>query len=269
VLLFWIIVACGLAVGGGLALSGTIAFFSGRAANDRRRAVHIARWMPAMGFAYLLLCLLAFSGWSTLRGRDRGWGDTWQTPVLGNYSLRMVAVTDHGTIFDRTDSEISSRGSIGSTLGHRDVIFGVRRLEVRAPFLLGTAAPGLSTGASHDPETLFFILDTRTGNRIDEDSLPALEAAAEKLGGPLNLRPVKEIYGQLRYGKADLIPLFAFVIPPVLGSWLLGRWFLRLRREDRHSGMRFPSSRRDVARPAGLYLCSVDGVRRSPVKRYR
>jgi hypothetical protein len=252
-----------------LALSGAVAFLLPGTRNRKERAVRIARWVPAMGFAYLLLGVVAFSVWSSARGRDWGWGDTWQTPVLGNYSLIMVDVTDQGTIFDRTDADVFSHGTVGNALGRRDVIFGVRRMEVRAPYLIGTAAPSALDDAAGAPETLFFILNTRTGIRTDEGSLAALQAEAEKLGGRLKLQSVKDIYSQFRYGKADLIPLLALAIPPVVGSWFLIRWFLRLRAEGGGWTGHFPASRSPLARSAGLFLCSVNGSSRSQARSYR
>ncbi len=264
-LLFWLLVACVLAVGGGLALSGAVAFSLPGLHTERQRAIRIARWVPAMGFAYLFICVAGFSLWSSARGRDVGWGDTWQTPVLGNYSLRMVNVTDAGTIFDRTDPDLGPRGSMARALGHRDFILGVRRMEVRGPYLLGTASPdAVPDEPRKGAETLFFILDTRTGLRTDLDSLAALQTAAQGFGGPLKLESIKAVYLRYRYGKADFIPLVAFAILPGVGLWFLMRWFRRLRADGGSSRGFFSTSGVQKVHSANLFLCSVNGVRRTP-----
>ena len=267
-MVFWLFVACVLGIGGGLALSGAVAFLRPGSRDHRQMATRIVRWLPAMGFAYLLGCIVLFAAWSGARGRDWGWGSTWVTPVLGNYSLVMLDTTEHATLYDRTDAGTSGDGPF-STSARRDVILGVRRLEVRPPYLIGAASPvSLSGDALPGAENRFFILDTRSGSRVDEASLPALQAAAQKLGGPLKMEPVKAVYGHSRYDKADLIPLVAFLIPPVFGTWLLMRWF-RSGRADHGSADQdgdvspYSMPQQNSTPTGGLFLCSAHGVIRS------
>jgi hypothetical protein len=158
-----------------------------------------------------------------------GWGDSWDTPILGNYHLLMVDDTDQGTVYDRDDPRVYSNGSVGSADGDRDVIFGVRRLEVRPPWLLGTAAPkDFMNEPADSPDTLFFILDTRTGLREDEHSFESLKSAAQKLGAPLHLETVEAVYNARRYDKADLLLLVLLSMPPILACVFLMRALIRL-----------------------------------------
>lgn len=217
VLLFWVIVGSILsAVGGGL-LACAVAFLLRGVEAGRKRAIIIAGFLPAIGFAYLFVCVLLFSFWSAARGRDWGWGDTWDTPILGGYHLMMIDVTDEAAIYHSSFPDIYS-------------VSGVRRLEVRAPFLIGTAAPWKITEYPHtSPETLFFILNTSNGTRQDFKTLSELESAARNLGGPLRLEPVENIYNHYRYGIVDLVPVTLFAIPPLTSLFFLMREFLRLR----------------------------------------
>jgi hypothetical protein len=116
----------------------------------------------------------------------------------------MIDVTDMGTLYDHSDPKVYKSGSVSGSPGQRDVIFRVQRLEVRPPFLLGTASAFVESPAT-SPETIFFIIDTRTGVRTDEPSLSVLQTAAQQLGTPLHLEPVDTIYNRYRYDKFDLI----------------------------------------------------------------
>jgi len=226
----WMIVATILCVIGGLILAGLVSIILRGVESGRIRAILIAGFLPAAAFAYLFGCLLVFSIWSSARGRDWGWGDTWDTPILGDYHLMMIDVTEQGTVYNRTDSRAYREGSVSSAPGDRGVIFGVRRLEVRPPYLIGAASPeAFMEYPVKSPETLFFILDTRSGQRKDEPSLTELETAAQQLGKPLKLQSVNSVYGAYRYGWIDLIPLVAFAIPPFAALIWLVRELLKLR----------------------------------------
>jgi len=228
VLIFWIIIGSLLsAIGGGL-LACAVAFLLRGVEVGRKRAILLAGLLPAIGFAYLFVCVLLFSFWSAARGRDWGWGDTWDTPILDNYHLMMIDVTDDGTVYNHANPAVYHDGGVAGSPQQQDVVFGVRRLEVRPPYILGAASEDQSFPRK-PAETLFFILDTRTGLRTDLPSLSALEAAAQKLGGPLKLKPVEAIYNRYRYGIVDLIPITLFAIPPLIALFFLMRMTLRLR----------------------------------------
>ncbi len=216
VLFIWLVTAGVVAVIGGWALSRLVRILTRGVQPDERRmrAIRIAEFIPACGFAYLFLCLGLFSIWSTARGRDMGWGDSWDTPILGGYHLTMVDVTEQGSI----------------RLADRDVVSGVRRLEVRPPYIFGTASPQAVTEEPIvSPETLFFVLDTRTGTRADAASLDALQNAALKSGEPLRLESVEAVYGHYRYQRAELIVLVIFAIPPFIAAWFFFRLLIRVR----------------------------------------
>jgi hypothetical protein len=248
--------------------------------SEKQKAARIARWVPAMGFAYVSGCVLLFSLWSSARAKDGALGNTWETPLLGNYSLRITGVPDQGMIFDRTDHDVASQGRVESAMGRRNAIVGVQQLEVRAPYVLGVAsANAFQEQPAASPKPLFFILDTRTGIRSDEASLAALQSSALSLGSPLKLSTVKDVYRRYRYDELDLIPLFAFFIPPIAGSWLLVRWFRRPRGKDTgaapmgtKSGVQIRSTGampRIKVPPAGLFLCYTNGARRTPPNHYQ
>ena len=230
VLIFWAIVGGFLSIVGGLALGGLVAFLTRGVGAGRSTAIWVARALPAVGCVYLFCCVVVFSIWSGARGRDMGWGDSWDTPILGDYHLMMIDVTDQGTVYNRADPSVYRGGSVGWRPGQQDVIAGVRRLEVRSPFLLGAANPGAFMGRpEQSPETVFFVLDTRSGNRIDEPTLTNLVADAQRLGGPLKLEPVDVIYGRYRYGRADLILLVLFSVPLLIALFFLAWRLIRLR----------------------------------------
>ena len=230
VLGFWFTIAGILSVLGGFVMVGLVAFLLRGVRSGKKRALAIAGLLPAAGFAYLFACTFAFSIWSAARGRDWGWGDTWDTPILGSYHLMMIDVTDNATIYNSADPKVYSDGSVTSSPGDKDVVFGVRRLEVRPPYLIGTAAPDASVEYPvKSPETLFFILDTRNGKQTDEPSLAALQAKAQGMGGPLRLKSVYAVYSDFRYGWIDLIPLTFFAIPPMFTLFWLLRALMRLR----------------------------------------
>jgi hypothetical protein len=209
VLIIWAIVGTILSVIGGAVLVAITSFLTKGVENGRGRALAVAGLLPAAGFAYLFCCIIAFSIWSGFRGRDLGFGDSWDTPIVGNYNLLMIDVTDQATIYDR---------QAPNTYNASSAIQGVNLLEVRGPLLLGTS------------NNLFFILHTDTGVRQDFTSLGTLSAEAQRLGKPLHLEPVDTIYGRYRYTKLDAIPIALFAIPPIVGAFFLTRSLLHLMR---------------------------------------
>lgn len=220
VLIFWAIAAAILSVIGGTVLVKLVAFLTRGVPLGRRRALTVAGLLPAAGFAYLFFCVIAFSIWSGLRDRDWGWGDTWDTPIIGDYHLMMIDVTDNATIYSRSDKD---------SYNGKKAINGVHQLEVRGPLLLASANPGaFMEYPAKSPDNLFFILHTDTGVREDYPSIDALSAQAERLGQPLHLEPVARIYERYRYIKLDLIPLTFFAIPPIGAAVFLTRSLLRL-----------------------------------------
>lgn len=220
VLIFWAIAAAILSVIGGAILVALVAYLTRGVTLGRRRALTAAGLLPAAGFAYLFCCVIAFSIWSGFRGRDWGWGDTWDTPIVGDYRLMMIDVMDKATIYSGSDKD---------TYNGKKAILGVRELEVRGPLLLAAANPGaFMEYPVKSPDNLFFILHTDTGVREDYPSLEALSAAAQRLGKPLHLESVADIYSHYRYTKLDLIPVILFAIPPIVVALFLIRALLRL-----------------------------------------
>jgi hypothetical protein len=224
------VIAGVLSVIGGVALVGIVAIALRKVNAGKKRALVVAGLLPTFGFAYLFVCILVFSIWSSMRGRDWGWGDTWDTPIVDDYHLMMIDVMDNGTIYNRADPSVYRDGSVAGSSRRRDVIFGVRRLEVRSPYLIGTASPDTSMEYPvRSPEKLFFILDTRNGSRTDEPSLAALQQAVEKSSGPLRLESVEAVYGRLRYDSLDLVPVIVLGVPPVAAFGFLFWVLLKLR----------------------------------------
>jgi len=228
ILAFWALVATVGSVVGGLVLAGLVALLTRGVTNGRKRAITIAGLLPAAGFVYLFCFVMAFSIWSALRGgRDMGWGDSWEAPILGNYSLMMIDVTDHATIYNRIHR---SEDSLQYGPDTRDVVADVRRLEVCAPYLIGAAGPDdFGHEGSPSPEDRFFILDTRSNTRTDYASLSELEHAAKALNLPFALQTVDAVYENARYTWPDLIPLIIFALPALGVALVLIYALLRLR----------------------------------------
>jgi len=98
------------------------------------------------------------------------------------------------------------------------VVVGACRLEVRPFYLIGARPRLIRLEYLHiSPETLFLILDTRSGTRRDFKTLAEPDSAARQLGGSLRFESVEAIYNRYRYGLVDLIPLGIFAIPPLIG----------------------------------------------------
>jgi hypothetical protein len=225
VVIIWAIVAVGVSVISGPILAGVAANLLRGVKTGKAKAVWTAALLPAGGFVYLFVCVIVFSIWSVARGRDMGWGDSWDTPILGSYHIEMIDLTDRATLYERAEASPQRADP-----GRLDVANGVRRLEVRPPYILGAASPEkFMEYPLQSPETLFFIVDTRTGTEKDEPSLLALQKAAEQLGGPLNLEPVDAVYGHYRYGMIDLVPVTILAVPPIFALFWLMRQLLRLR----------------------------------------
>ena len=226
VILFWAVSGSILGAIASAALVAIVAGLTRRVTKGRKRALVTAGALPFAGLAYMFVCVIIFSVWSSARGRDWGWGDTWEVPLLGSYRLMMIDVTDKGTVYDSSDPNVSHAGSVYGSAKDRDALFGVRRLEIRPPFILGAAATDHFLSSDQNPqETLFFQMDTRNRTRIDKPTLADLE----QITGKTTLKPVDEVYGSLRYTKLDLIPLMLFAVLPIAAGWYLLRALSRLR----------------------------------------
>jgi hypothetical protein len=226
VILFWAIIGSVVGLLASVVLVAIVRRVTCHITAGRKRALTIARVLPFVGLGYLFVCVVLFSIWSSARGRDWGWGDTWDTPILGAYHLMMIDVTDRGTVYDSSDPRVARGGSVSGSPADQDVLFGVRRLEIRPPFIIGAAAPAADTGFEENPpETVFFRMDTRDRTRIDKKTLAELE----QITGRTTLKPVNNIYGSLRYTIIDLIPFIVFAILPIAAAWYLLRALSRLR----------------------------------------
>jgi hypothetical protein len=236
VLGFWGVAATVLSVVGGAVLSFFVRLLTRRVSNGRKRATTIAALLPAAGFAYLFCCIMVFSAWSLARGRDMGWGDSWDTAILGNYNLMMIDVTDHATLYNHADKKVSDgNGSVSWGPGTKDVIEGVRRIEVQDPYIIGAAGPDdFGHEDKPSPEDRFFVMDTRSNERIDYSSLAELEMAARKLNAPFALESVDAVYEKHRYSWGDFVLVAVFAVPPLFIGWFLVRalWYLRRRADE-------------------------------------
>lgn len=228
VIFFWILLGGVLSILGGFFLAFLVRFLLRGIPTGQGPAIVIGAVLPAFGFAYLFGSVLVFSLWSAARDRDWGWGDSWDTPLLGDYHLMMIDLTDQGTIYNKADPTVYRNGSVSGSPDQQDVVFGVTRMEVRPPYFLGAASNDQSFPRKDD-ESRFFILDTRSGARTDETSLASLQTAAQRLGSPLELEPVETIYNRYRYRLVDLIPVAFLAIPPLAAGIFLLRAFLKLR----------------------------------------
>jgi hypothetical protein len=216
-LVFWLVAGTALAAIGGAMLGGIISLLTRGLGESRLPVIRTARLLP---FACLVWAGLVFVAQAAVNAgllhRDVGSGDSWYAPLPNRYQIVFMDVTDQGTV--------RPEGSYGG-------IHGVRLLQVSGPYLFG----GLDTNAfghygdNNTEVDSYFVLDTRTGTRMDEANLNALTLEVSRLGASLHLEPIYKVYSRYRFTWFDVVAGCMLVLPPLAALIALGAWITRLR----------------------------------------
>jgi len=121
----------------------------------------------------------------------------------------------------------------------RDVVDGVRRLQVADPYILGSAGPDdFGHEDQPSPENRFFIMDTRNNVRTDYASLAELDNAARALHLSLALQSLDDVYNQHRYSRLDFLLAGFLALPPIFVAVILLYALIRLFRPPSSTSFR-------------------------------
>jgi hypothetical protein len=234
VLVFWAVVGSIAAVVGALVLRFLTSTLTRNVQSDSNKLtqkllMRFATWLPLACLVWAGI-LFIFQGFvnTTYLHRDLGLGDSSYCPLPNGYSLLMIDVSDEGTVYN-PKSQLSD-DTVSNQLG---TIFGVRELQVAGINLLGGADSKYSEHFGQNilppPLDRYFILNTETGQHVDFKSKEELKIAASKLGVPLKLEPIFDVYRRYRFIWFDIAVVFLLILPLFIAVGLLLRSILRLR----------------------------------------
>jgi len=227
VLLVWAVVGA-LAAGVGAVVLGSIAAYLTRGSgHGRKRLILVASLFPVMclvwsGAVFVFQAIVN----ETVLHRDAGLGDTWNCPLPNGYALLMIDTTDQGWVYNpKTQPE-------GTVAEREDAVGGVRTLQVIRRYIFG----GADTRSFQQQESgskqidSYFLLDTQIGKQVRFPDYAALRVKAQELGMSANLEPIASVYSRYRFTWFEVFAGLLFVVPPLLGAFLLLRWTLRIRK---------------------------------------
>jgi hypothetical protein len=161
--------------------------------------------------------------------RDPGLGDTWECPLPNGYALLMIDDTDHGWVYNPATQ---TGGGVGE---QEDAVPGISVVQVAGRYILGKVdgkaldRPNFGNNVSAKHPDSFFLLDTQDGKRQNFAKYDSLVRAAEPLAIQPKLESIEVVYRHFRFTWFDAFAAFLFVVPPILGFFLLFLWVLYLR----------------------------------------
>jgi hypothetical protein len=172
----------------------------------RLRAGNNILWAVQGVMVYAICCLFLMLLWPPSAN------SRWDASVLGRYHLYMITA-DSAAIYDSSVPGVFD-GGVMQLPGHREIVFGVRTIQIHAPWIFGEATP---SAFSNEPMPydvpLLFSIDTRDGNRVDFPTYDALRTASGNLGAPLDLRPVAALFARSRHPQVNRELLLFALLP--------------------------------------------------------
>ena len=228
VLMFWAAAGTVVASLGAATFGCAAALLTRGVANGRRKVIIAASLFPfeCLIWAGVVFVFQAVINEGLLH-RDVGLGDTWHAPLPNGYEIMMIDVTDQGWVYNPKTQPSDS----GVTEGE-DAVSEVRTIQIAGPYILGGVDSKAfeHLGTESNNVDLYFLLDTRTGNRTQFGNFEALRAGALKSNIEADLQPINAVYAKYRFSWFDVFAGLLFCVPVVLGATVLTRGILRLRR---------------------------------------
>lgn len=159
--------------------------------------------------------------------RDPGIGDGFYCPLPNGYRLDMIDVTTRGTIYNP-----KTQSSWGGTTDQDDTVSDALAAQISGRYIL------VGTGGGHDLPAdeeekccdLYYLLDTKNGQRTRFSDYNSLRDAAFKIGVQPSLEKISNVYAKYRATWFDVVGALALFGGPLLGAFLLLRWIMRIRK---------------------------------------
>jgi hypothetical protein len=213
VLIFWAVVwliLAGLGAGGCGLLAAVL---TRRVTKGRRQVILAAALFPfaSLIWAGAVFVFQAVVNESVLN-RDLGLGDTWHAPLPNGYQIMMIDVTDQGWIYNPKTQRLPG------VIDQEDAIPDVRQLQITPHHIAGAAE-----------KDHYFILNTRSGKRMDFKTFQNFRQAAHRFGFEPHLEPIYLVYSRFRFGWFDVFAGLLLILPIVAGALLLILRIWRLR----------------------------------------
>ncbi|HLW52202.1 MAG TPA: hypothetical protein VKW06_05125 [Candidatus Angelobacter sp.] len=226
-LVIWASAGIVLAAIAGLALRSVTQLVTRGARRGRARVTTAATLFPfyCIAWAAFMFMFQAFISENMLH-RDAGVGETWHCYLPNGYALLMIDNTSHGWVYD-------PKIQPGDTDGKRgDAVANVRTVQVAGRYILGAAESKVSPTADDSSTQVdsFFLLDTQAGKHMAFNHYPALAFQAKQLGVEPNLEPINSAYARYRASWFDLMAALMAIIPPLAGTYFLGKSIAKVRR---------------------------------------
>jgi hypothetical protein len=160
-----------------------------------------------------------------LLNRDIGIGDGFDCPLPNGYALSFIDTTDAGTVYNPKGRPVWSEV-------REDAVNDVTMMQLSGPYILGGVDRHRIEHWEHDiiAADSWFLLNTKTGERRDFNTLEGLKESARRTNITLSLVSIGDLYSKYRFTWFDALAGALLVLPPLTAFALLTRWTLRLRR---------------------------------------
>jgi len=158
--------------------------------------------------------------------RDIGVGDGFDCPLPNGYALSFIDRTDVGTVYNPNGRPLWSEV-------HENAVDNVTEMQLAGVYILGGVD---SHRREHFEEedisapNLWFLLNTKTSERKDFETLEVLKESARRRNIALSLVPIGDLYSKYRFTWFDAFAGVLLVVPPLTAFALLTRRTVRLRR---------------------------------------
>jgi hypothetical protein len=222
----WLVVGSALAFASSRIARKVATRLTGNVADSvpKQKLVRMAAWFPFACLAWGITVVIAQGVINeTWRARDFGLGDDAHCPVLNGWNLN---VDEEGVLYYS-----GAHSSNDSIYPDSDTVWGVSKLQVTGPWILGAADSHSfnHSALTEPPPDQYFLLNTVTRKRLDFKGGDALRSAAAQAGIALNLKSVELVYRRYRFTGFDDLAAILLFLPPIAAAAFLLRLILRLK----------------------------------------
>jgi hypothetical protein len=205
-------------------------FFTRGVKSGRRKLVITASLLPVacVGWALSVLWVEGTVNHNFL-DRDPGYGDMWACPLPDGYAIEMIDDPDFGVLYN---PETQKTGRVAWGARFDDPIDQVRLLQLAGPYIFGGVDSHVFDPTELDKKQVdsYFLLDTRTGRHTSFLTYDELAGEVQQLGFEPKLEGIFTVYSRYRFTWFEAFMDLLLSVPPIVGTSLLVRRIIWLRR---------------------------------------
>lgn len=222
-LVIWAFVGTALAAIGAVVLGSAAAYLTRGAGRGRDKLVKAARLFPfiCLGWGAAVFIFQAVVN-ETVLHRDAGVGDLAYCPLPNGYAIVMIDVPDLGWVYNPKTQDVE-----GSFSGLAEATV----LQVAGKYIFGGDHPIDPVAGNRTAQAeSYFVLDSQSGKSTRFATYEGLQAYARRMGVRLSLESIESIYSKYRFTAFDVFAALLFLVPLLIGCFILIMWLFRVRR---------------------------------------